>query len=114
MEKVLTHYIHNYIIIDDMSFNSKIKELRAQAIKDGTNQNGQKLTCDTYTGMGVTTDIPTLNRYYIAFMNDVLNEIRHGRTSYVFNFQQVAELMKFEPNINVELLNGILCVNLKQ
>ncbi len=40
--------------------------------------------------------IPTLDSYYVMFINSVLSEIRKGRVDYVFNFEQIAELLRFE------------------
>lgn len=40
--------------------------------------------------------IDTLDSYYVTLINSVLSEIRKGNVDYVFNFEQIAELLRFE------------------
>jgi len=54
----------------------------------------------------------TLDHYYVGMINDALKEIRHGLTAYVFSESQIAELVRFEPDIEVELNDGIFYVSL--
>jgi len=56
--------------------------------------------------------VTTLDSYYVNMINDTLGEIRAGLTGYVFKAEQVAELLRFEPEIEVEMHDGIFYVSL--
>lgn len=46
-------------------------------------------------------NITPLHKYYVSFINDVLNNIRLGKTDYVFNLEQVKDILRYEPDIEV-------------
>lgn len=48
--------------------------------------------------------ITTLDGYYVQFINSVLSEIRRGKADYVFSFEQIAELMRFEERLVVRYI----------
>lgn len=56
----------------------------------------------------------TLDGYYVAMINDTLSAIRSGERAYIFNLEQVIEILRFEPTTNFVLYDGIyyatLCV----
>lgn len=45
--------------------------------------------------------IPTLDYYYVLFVNSVLSEIRKGGVDYAYNLEQIKEIMRFEPDITI-------------
>lgn len=46
-------------------------------------------------------NVTPLHRYYVSFINDVLNNIRLGKKDYVFNLEQVKDIIRYEPDIEV-------------
>ncbi|MBR1832343.1 MAG: hypothetical protein IJ784_07920 [Ruminiclostridium sp.] len=48
--------------------------------------------------------IPTMDYYYVALVNDTLSEIRRGHEAYIFNFEQLRDVMSFEPSVFVEYI----------
>lgn len=46
-------------------------------------------------------NITPLHKYYVSFINDVLNNIRLGKKDYVFNLEQVKDIIRYEPDIEV-------------
>ena len=46
-------------------------------------------------------NVTPLHKYYVSFINDVLDNIRLGKTDYVFNLEQVKDIMRYEWNIEV-------------
>lgn len=46
-------------------------------------------------------NVTPLHKYYVSFINDVLNNIRLGKTDYVFNLEQVKDIIRYEPDIEV-------------
>ena len=48
--------------------------------------------------------IPTMDYYYVALVNDTLSEIRRGYEAYIFNFEQLRDVMSFEPSVFVEYI----------
>ncbi len=56
----------------------------------------------------------SLDEYYVGMINDSLFEMRHGRTIYVFNLNQVVEILRFEPDANITLHDGIFYINLSK
>lgn len=54
----------------------------------------------------------SLDEYYVSMINDSLSEIRHGRMVYVFNLNQVMEILRFEPEANITLHDGIFYITL--
>lgn len=46
-------------------------------------------------------NVTTLYKYYVSFINNVLDNIRHGETDYVFNLSQIKDIMKYERDIEV-------------
>ena len=45
--------------------------------------------------------IPTLDYYYVLFVNSVLSEIRKGGVDYAYNLEQIKEIIRFEPDITI-------------
>lgn len=53
----------------------------------------------------------TLDEYYVRMINDVLSEIRRGKTDYLFNFEQIRDVLRFERHIAVRYIDG--CYEIK-
>lgn len=53
----------------------------------------------------------TLDEYYVRMINDVLSEIRRGKIDYLFNFEQIRDVLRFERHIAVRYIDG--CYELK-
>ncbi len=51
--------------------------------------------------------VGTLDEYYVRFINDSLRTVRCGEIAYIFNLEQVREILHFEPNTNFTLQDGI-------
>lgn len=52
----------------------------------------------------------SLDAGYVNFINHVLTVIRSGDEDYCYHTYQICELVRFEPEIEVELRNGIFYV----
>lgn len=51
----------------------------------------------------------TLYEYYVQLINDTLDLIRKGLTAYIFNFEQVAEVFRYEPKARIIYLEKEDC-----
>ena len=54
--------------------------------------------------------------YYALLINDALREIRRGREEYVYNFEQIKDIMRFEADITVRCdpASGAYCIKLEK
>lgn len=65
-----------------------------------------------YSGLGLKyDDTTTLDEYYVRMINDVLSEIRRGKSDYLFNFEQIRDVLRFERNITLRYVDG--CYEIK-
>ena len=53
----------------------------------------------------------TLDEYYARMINDVISEIRRGKTDYLFNFEQIRDVLRFERHITIRYVDG--CYEIK-
>lgn len=51
----------------------------------------------------------TLYEYYVQLINDTLDLIRKGLTAYIFNFEQVADVFRYEPQAKITYLENEEC-----
>lgn len=58
--------------------------------------------------------ITTLDSYYVQLINSVLSEIRKGKADYVFNFEQIKDIMRFEPRITVRYIADAECYEIRK
>lgn len=57
----------------------------------------------------------TLDRYYVAMINDTLTQIRQGHTAYLFHLFQIQEIMRFEDiDITYNAVGGNFAVRLRK
>lgn len=69
-----------------------------------------RMQCGTY---GLYDDkIPTTYEYYRKFINDILRNIRRGKTDYCYELYQIRELLRFEPDLQVEYSDRTFAVSL--
>lgn len=54
----------------------------------------------------------SLDEYYVSMINDTLKCIRSGETAYLFSLEQVVEILRFEPNVNCVLCDGMYYLNM--
>lgn len=54
----------------------------------------------------------TLSRYYKEMINDSLRLIRKGKTAYLYKEEQVRDVLRFEPNIQLRYESEAFCVSL--
>lgn len=54
----------------------------------------------------------TLDASYVKYINDVLKQIRKGKMDYAFHVYHIAELMRFEPGLKAELVDGLFEVRI--
>lgn len=88
----------------DKNINNKIEMIRTYIKSLGNHLVGKRLTrkYQNYGHMGVTYDGDiSLDHYYLGLINDCLYSIRHKQTAWVFNLDQLAEIFRFEPNVEV-------------
>lgn len=64
---------------------------------------------DVRGGKGQDT---TLDYYYVQLINDTLREIRKGRTGYIFNARQIADIKAFEPSAQFTFEDDCVAVRL--
>lgn len=90
--------------INVKDINNQIETLRDKIRSYGTSLSGKRLTRHTYNlhrfGI-VDNDEWSLDSYYIGLINDMLNSIRLGKEAWVFNLNQLADIFRFEPNVDV-------------
>lgn len=48
--------------------------------------------------------VSTLDYYYVLLVNTALSEIRKGKSDYVYSFEQIRDIMRFEPNITAKYI----------
>lgn len=58
--------------------------------------------------------VDTLDNTYVRFINDVLGQIRKGKTDHCYYIYQISDLLRFEPDIDVELSGGIFYTSLNK
>lgn len=68
---------------------SKEKKLKRHVIRDGKSYNDK---------------VSTLDYYYVLLINTALSEIRKGRSDYVYSFEQIRDIMRFEPDISAKYI----------
>lgn len=50
--------------------------------------------------------VTTLDGYYVQLINSALAQIRKGKEDYVFSFEQIKDIMRFEPDISARYISG--------
>lgn len=68
---------------------SKERTLKRYAVRDSRSYNDK---------------VATLDYYYVLLVNSVLSEIRKGKTDYVYSFEQIKDIMRFESDISVRYI----------
>lgn len=48
--------------------------------------------------------VTTLDEYYVLLVNTALAEIRRGKSDYVYSFEQIKDILRFEPEITVRYI----------
>lgn len=48
--------------------------------------------------------VTTLDEYYVLLVNSVLFEVRKGGIDYAYSLEQIADIMRFEPDITVNYI----------
>lgn len=101
----------HFSLLDDSQFESVILPYLREHTPPS---NKKRLTQHILKNRDITyTDLkPTLDEYYVSMINDTLHEIRSGRTAYIFNLEQVRDIIRFEPRAEFTLYEGIYYVNL--
>ena len=74
--------------------------------------NGKYLKRTTQNVRGGKGQDTTLDYYYVQLINDTLREIRKGRTGYVFNARQIADIKAFEPSAEFSFEDDCVAVRL--
>lgn len=77
-----------------------------------TPRRERRLSRKVIKSSGVDYSGESLDSYYIAMINDCLNEVRHKRVAYLFNVDQLREVLSFEPDCNIEINDGIFYISL--
>lgn len=93
-----------YEMADCLNINDKISIVRDYIKSLGSGLVGKKLTRSVYrcVNMGITyDDINSIDHYYVNLINDCLYNIRHRKNAWVFNLDQLAEIFRFEPDVQV-------------
>ena len=56
--------------------------------------------------------VDTLDESYVRYINDVLSQIRKKQTDYCYYIYQIIDLLKFEPELKVKLVDGVFYCSL--
>ena len=72
----------------------------------------KKLSRNADSTNGGTASDTTFDHYYVDMVNDTLDEIRAGRTAYIFNQRQIADVLCFEPKATFKYRDGAIAVRL--
>ena len=54
---------------------------------------------------GTDDGIDTLDSYYVQMINDTLKLIRTGKAGYLYTIQQIKDVIRFEPHIQVRYIS---------
>ena len=65
-----------------------------------TSEKRMSLRASAHKELGVR-DESSLASYYCEFINDSVHEIKKGHITYVFKISQIADIMKFLPNVHI-------------
>lgn len=77
-----------------------------------TTRRERRLSRKVIKSSGVDYSGESLDSYYIAMINDCLNEVRNKRVAYLFSVDQLREVLSFEPECNIEINDGIFYISL--
>lgn len=57
-----------------------------------------------HDGKSFNDRVPAMDYYYVLLVNTALAEIRKGKTDYVYSFEQIRDIMRFEPDITAKYI----------
>lgn len=105
IENTIARYKNTYT--DFPKDNKKAIDWIISRIKHNTpTSNKRKLTRSTLSeNKGIRYE-DTLDTYYVGLINDTLDEIRDGHSAYLFTFEQVQDVIKFEPTAQFTYINN--------
>ena len=66
-----------------------------------TSEKRMSLKASTHKELGIRFD-GSLADYNCGFVNDTVHELKKGHIAYVFRADQVADVMKFVPDVHIE------------
>ena len=98
---------HAHVVSPDATQNEvniQVEMLRNRIKSLGSALNGQLLTRKIYQmrKLGFVNDgVDTLDNYYVNYINSVLRAVRDNKRIWVFNWDQLAEVFRFEPDVQV-------------
>lgn len=58
-------------------------------------------------GKGYNDGVTTLDEYYVLLVNSVLSEVRRGGVDYAYSLEQIRDILRFEPNIEVRYIPSV-------
>ncbi len=95
VNKDFSHCCINYFPSNMRSFMDRVLfDLRVNTEKSSDKKLVRHPVSDSRNKM--TCDGNTLDQYYVSMINDVLSQIRKGKTAYLFHLSQIQEIMRFE------------------
>lgn len=68
-----------------------------------------KYVLSSYIVLSNNDNIETIDNTDRSIVNDTLNEMRKGKKGYVYYIRYIEILLKYEPDMNVDIDDGILC-----
>lgn len=93
---------------DDAYTDQLMDELRSTVIPFPARRLGKGKSDKNATYDGIDTTY----HFYRKIINECLDDIRRGRIAYVYKKEHVAEILRFEPDINVVHKDGIFYISL--
>jgi hypothetical protein len=100
---------NQFAYLQEEDFENKVLPALRERIRPSEDR---KLKRHSVRSNDVSYDGDSLDSYYVGMINDTLSEIRDGHTAYIFNLEQVCDVLRFEPDADFTLHDGTYYVNL--
>lgn len=99
-----------FITLNNKDFTDKVLELLK---KQNTPSKKLFLTRQRSKNISFNDGIATLDSYYVSMINDSIRSLRAGKIAYLFNWNQIIEILRYVPDIKVSVKNHIFYVKLQ-
>ena len=58
--------------------------------------------------------ITSLDSYYVRMINDTLEQVRKGKTGYVYSIWQVQDILRYEPQVRIRYIEDAGAYEIKE
>ena len=106
------NFMNNEINNENTYCDSLMKKLRAKNVPS-IDKKLKRYVIKSYKDGIIYDKTIIVDDYYMKYINDVLSQIRKGKTEYLHQEYQIKDILRFEPNIKVSLESGIFSIELQ-